>query len=319
MTKALVTGGAGFIGSNVVRLLIEAGYDVVVLDSLVSGYRKNLKTFPAVTFIQADVRDQSALKRALDGTELIFHLAASVGNVRSIEQPVEDSDVNVIGTIRLLEAARSAGVKKIVCSSSAAIFGELRRLPIDEEHPTEPDSPYGVSKLAEEKMCLAYSRLYGLEAVCLRYFNVYGVNQRYDAYGNVIPIFTYRLLRGEPLVIYGDGEQTRDFVNVEDVARANLLAAQAQSQSGVFNIASGVAITINKLVEILRDVSDVAITVRHDAPRKGDVRDSLADISAAAKAFGYYSKVGIHDGLTEYVCWAKSELSEEDNLVASRA
>ncbi|HEX7295743.1 MAG TPA: SDR family oxidoreductase [Pyrinomonadaceae bacterium] len=319
MTKALVTGGAGFIGSNVVRLLIEAGYDVVVLDNLVSGYRKNLKPFPAVTFIEADVRDQSALQRALDGTELIFHLAASVGNLRSIEQPVEDSDVNVIGTIRLLEAARKAAVKKIVCSSSAAIFGELRRLPIDEDHPTEPDSPYGVSKLAEEKMCLAYSRLYELETVCLRYFNVYGVNQRYDAYGNVIPIFTRRLLQGEPLVIYGDGEQTRDFVNVEDVARANLLAAQAEGVSGVFNIASGVTTTINKLVEILRDVSDVDIAVRHQPSRKGEVRDSLADISAAAKAIGYDARVGIRDGLSHYVSWAKTQLSEEDNLVASSA
>ena len=319
MSKALVTGGAGFIGSNVVRLLSESGYDVVVLDNLLSGYRKNLKPFPRIRFIEADVRDQSALKRALDGTELIFHLAASVGNLRSIEQPVEDSDINVIGTIRLLEAARSAAVKKIVCSSSAAIFGELRHLPIDEDHPTEPDSPYGVSKLAEEKMCLAYSRLYELDTVCLRYFNVYGVNQRYDAYGNVIPIFTRRLLQGEPLVIYGDGEQTRDFVNVEDVARANLLAAQAQGVSGVFNIASGVTTTINKLVEILRDVSDVAVTVRHQPPRKGEVRHSLANISAAAKAIGYDARVGIHDGLSEYVSWAKTELSEEDNLVASRA
>ena len=319
MSKALVTGGAGFIGSNVVRLLSESGYDVVVLDNLLSGYRKNLKPFPRIRFIEADVRDQSALKRALDGTELIFHLAASVGNLRSIEQPVEDSDINVSGTIRLLEAARSAAVKKIVCSSSAAIFGELRHLPIDEDHPTEPDSPYGVSKLAEEKMCLAYSRLYELDTVCLRYFNVYGVNQRYDAYGNVIPIFTRRLLQGEPLVIYGDGEQTRDFVNVEDVARANLLAAQAQGVSGVFNIASGVTTTINKLVEILRDVSDVAVTVRHQPPRKGEVRHSLANISAAAKAIGYDARVGIHDGLSEYVSWAKTELSEEDNLVASRA
>ena len=319
MSKALVTGGAGFIGSNVVRLLIEAGYDVVVLDNLISGYRKNLEPFSTVRFVEADVRDQSALNRALDGTQVIFHLAASVGNVRSIEQPVEDSDVNVIGTIRLLEAARRAGVKKIICSSSAAIFGELRRLPIDEEHPTEPDSPYGVSKLAEEKMCLAYSRLYELEAVCLRYFNVYGVNQRYDAYGNVIPIFTYRLLRGEPVVIYGDGEQTRDFVNVDDVARANLLAAQAKSVSGVFNIASGVSININQLVEILREVADVPVTVRHDPPRKGEVRDSLADISAAEKGLGYQARVGIHDGLSEYVSWARTELSEEDNRVASRA
>jgi UDP-glucose 4-epimerase len=308
MTKALVTGGAGFIGSNVVKVVVEDHYKVVVLDNLVSGYRKNLDALRDVQFIEGDVRDEAALTRALEGVEVIFHLAASVGNIRSMEQPVEDSDVNVIGTIRLLEAARSAGVKKIICSSSAAIFGELRYLPINETHSTEPDSPYGVSKLAEEKMCLAYSKLYELEAVCLRYFNVYGVNQRYDAYGNVIPIFTYRLLRGEPLVIYGDGEQTRDFVNVQDVARANLLAAQAQGVSGPFNIASGASITINELAEILRDVSNVNLPVHHEPARKGEVRDSVADISAAANAFGYQATVGIRDGLSQYLSWAKTEI-----------
>ncbi|HZI48659.1 MAG TPA: SDR family NAD(P)-dependent oxidoreductase, partial [Pyrinomonadaceae bacterium] len=203
MSKALVTGGAGFIGSNVAKLLVEEGYDVFVIDNLFSGYRKNIDQLKSVHFIEADVRDEVAVAHAMEGTEIVFHLAASVGNVRSIEQPIDDSEVNLLGTIRVLEAARHAGVRKLICSSSAAIFGELRHLPISEDHPTEPDSPYGVSKLAEEKMCLAYSRLYELEAVGLRYFNVYGVNQRYDAYGNVIPIFAHRLLRREPLIVYG--------------------------------------------------------------------------------------------------------------------
>lgn len=307
MTKALVTGGAGFIGSNVVQLLTEHHYEVVVLDNLVSGYRKNLESIPDIQFIEGDVRDQGALTRALEGVKIVFHLAASVGNVRSIENPIEDSDVNLIGTIRLLEAARRNGVRKIICSSSAAIFGELRELPITETHPAEPDSPYGVSKLAEEKMCLAYSRLYEFETVCLRYFNVYGVNQRYDAYGNVIPIFVNRLLHGEPISIYGDGEQTRDFVNVRDVARANLLAAQARGGSGAYNIASGTSITINQLAEILREVSGVDIKTIHLAPRKGEVRDSRADIRAAERTLGYGPTIGFREGLAEYLAWARAE------------
>ncbi|HEX8148856.1 MAG TPA: SDR family oxidoreductase [Pyrinomonadaceae bacterium] len=310
MSKALVTGGAGFIGSNVVKLLAGEGYDVVVLDNLFSGYRKNLDPFPQVELVEADVRDGEAVARAAEGAEVVFHLAASVGNVRSIENPVDDSEVNVLGTIRVLEAARRAGVRKIVCSSSAAIFGELRRLPIDEEHPAEPDSPYGVSKLAAEKLCLAYSRLYdGLEAVCLRYFNVYGVNQRYDAYGNVIPIFAHRMLRGAPLTIYGDGEQTRDFVNVVDVARANLLAAQARGVSGAFNVASGVTTTVNRLAEMMREASGLDAPVGYAPPRKGEVRDSRADISAARAALGFEPTVGMAEGLAEYMAWARTELA----------
>ncbi|MBV9925975.1 MAG: NAD-dependent epimerase/dehydratase family protein [Acidobacteria bacterium] len=310
MSKALVTGGAGFIGSNVVKLLVGEGFDVVVLDNLFSGYRKNLEPFPRVGLIEADVRDEREVARAAEGAEVVFHLAASVGNVRSIENPVDDSEVNVLGTIRVLEAARRAGVRKVVCSSSAAIFGELRRLPIDEEHPAEPDSPYGVSKLAAEKLCLAYSRLYDeLEAVCLRYFNVYGVNQRYDAYGNVIPIFAHRMLRGEPLTVYGDGEQTRDFVNVKDVARANLLAARAQGVSGAFNVASGVSTTVNRLTGMLRAASGLDVEVVYAPPRKGEVRDSRADISAARAALGYEPTVGMDEGLAEYMDWAKTELA----------
>jgi UDP-glucose 4-epimerase len=310
MAKALVTGGAGFIGSNVVRLLVGEGYDVAVLDNLFSGHRKNLEPFPKVELVEADVRDERAVGRAAEGAEVIFHLAASVGNIRSIENPVEDSEVNVLGTIRVLEAARRAKARKVVFSSSAAIFGELRRLPIDEAHPAEPDSPYGVSKLAAEKLCLAYSRLYdGLEAVCLRYFNVYGVNQRYDAYGNVIPIFALRMLRGEPLTVYGDGEQTRDFVNVRDVARANLLAARSRGLSGAFNVASGVSTTVNQLAGMMREAAGLDAAVAYAPPRRGEVRDSRADIEAARKALGYEPSVGMREGLAEYMEWARGELS----------
>ena len=310
MSKALVTGGAGFIGSNVVKLLVDEGYDVLVIDNLSSGYRRNLAELKSVDFREADVRDAAAVMHAMDGAEVVFHLAASVGNVRSIEQPIDDSEVNLLGTIRVLEAARRGGVRKLICSSSAAIFGELRRLPIPEDHPTEPDSPYGVSKLAEEKMCLVYSKLYELEAVCLRYFNVYGVNQRYDAYGNVIPIFAHRLLRGEALTIYGDGEQTRDFVNVTDVAAANLLAAHAKGVSGAFNVGSGVSISVNRLATMMLDASKTSAPVEHVEARKGEVRDSRADISAARKTLAYEPRVDLKEGLAEYMQWAKAELAQ---------
>lgn len=306
--RYLVTGGAGFIGSNVVKLLVDEGHDVVVLDNLSSGYRCNLSPFPEVEVVEGDVRDYQIVSKVMQGVEVVFHLAASVGNMRSIEYPVQDSEINVIGTLHVLEAARHASVRKIVFSSSAGIFGELKYLPIREDHPAEPDSPYGASKLAAEKLCLAYAKLYDLEAITLRYFNVYGVNQRYDAYGNVIPIFAHRLLHGLPLIIYGDGEQTRDFVNVRDVARANLLAAQAKGLSGAFNIASGTAMTINHLAGLIRNVSGIDTGIEYAPPRKGDVRHSKADISAARQALGYEPVVGIADGLAEYMEWAKSEM-----------
>jgi UDP-glucose 4-epimerase len=307
--KTLVTGGAGFIGSNIVKHLVEQGHQVTVLDNLQSGYRVNLDPFPQVQFIHGDVRDETAVAEAMQGAAVVFHLAASVGNKRSIEHPIDDSEINVIGTLRVLEAARHAGVRKVVFSSSAGIFGELKTLPIREDHPVEPDSPYGASKLAAEKLCLAYAKLYDLEAVCLRYFNVYGPNQRFDAYGNVIPIFVFKMLRGESITIFGDGEQTRDFVNVRDVVQANCKAALSRGVSGAFNIGSGSRITINNLVERIQTASGIRPTVRNGPPRPGDVRDSLADIRAAQSALGFCPAVGMDEGLREYVEWAKGEIA----------
>ncbi|MBK9942196.1 MAG: NAD-dependent epimerase/dehydratase family protein [Kouleothrix sp.] len=306
--NTLVTGGAGFIGSNLVRLLLQEGHTVTVLDNLSSGYRRNLEPFPEVRLIEGDVRDSAALDRAARAAEVIFHLAASVGNKRSIEHPIDDSEINVIGTLRVLEAARAVGARKVVFSSSAGIFGELKILPIREDHPAEPISPYGASKLGAEKLCLAYSKLYPLEVICLRYFNVYGVNQRYDAYGNVIPIFAHRMLQRQAVTIFGDGEQTRDFVNACDVARANYQAGMSVGVSGAFNIASGSTITINRLAGLMRELSGLNAPIEHAAPRPGDVRDSLADVSAAGAAFGYQPSVMIEDGLAEYLDWAKKEM-----------
>jgi UDP-glucose 4-epimerase len=304
---ALVTGGAGFIGSNLVRRLLEKNYSVVVLDNFSTGYKENLVDFEHIRVIEGDIQNSETVGRAVKGVDVIFHLAANVGNLRSLSDPAFDSRVNVIGTINILEAARKRGIQKVVYSSSAAIFGEPKSLPIDENHPTFPDSPYGVSKLSGEKHCLCYAKLYNMHIVCLRYFNVYGRNQRYDAYGNVIPIFTDRLLKGEPLIIYGDGEQIRDFVNVRDVVETNLLAAESKGLSGVFNIGCGVPITINKLAEVIQKAAGKRVKIKYASARKGEVKYSLADIAKAKKLLNYTPNVYIYEGLKEYIDWASSE------------
>ncbi len=301
--RILVTGGAGFIGSNLVREVCAQGtVEVVVLDNLTTGSADDLEGCD-ITFVDGDIRDYETVKQAAEGCHTIFHLAASVGNARSISDPAQDADVNVIGTINVLETARRLGTRKVVYSSSAAIFGEPQALPISPEHSTNPDSPYGVSKLAGEKLCLTYSRMYGIEAICLRYFNVYGVNQRYDAYGNVIPIFIERIFKNEPLVIYGDGEQTRDFINVQDVVKANLLAAQARGLTGAFNIGSGLTITVNQLVALIQQATGRTAIVEYRQPRPGDVLHSQADIIRATAAFGFKPSINLSEGLTEYVAW----------------
>jgi UDP-glucose 4-epimerase len=305
--RALVTGGAGFIGSNIVGELFRRRYAVTVLDNYLSGYRTNLTPYSGARVIEGDVRDPVAVREAMRECEVVFHLAASVGNKRSIDHPIDDAETNVLGTIRVLEAARRNGVRKIVVSSSAGVFGELRTLPIREDHPIEPDTPYGATKLCEEKLALAYAKLYDIEAVALRYFNVFGPNQRFDAYGNVIPIFVFQMLRGEPLTVFGDGEQTRDFVHVNDVVQANLRAADAAGVSGAFNVGSGRRISINHLVGLIKEVSGMTPTVRYGPPRPGDVRDSLADISAARRAFDFNPATDIKDGLANYFAWASQE------------
>jgi UDP-glucose 4-epimerase len=309
MNRCLVTGGAGFIGSNIARLLVERGHEVTVFDNLSSGHRQNITESPGLRFIEGDVRDAAALEQAVAGIDTIFHLAASVGNARSIAHPIDDSEINVLGTLRVLEAARRHHVRKVVYSSSAGIFGELKTLPIGEDHAVEPDTPYGASKLAGEKLCLAYGKLYDVACVCLRYFNVYGVHQRYDAYGNVIPIFVHLALRGQQLTVYGDGEQTRDFVNVRDVAEANYRAARCSGVRGAFNIASGTQVTINRLVQLISEEFGAALDVKYGEPRPGDVRHSIANIEAARTAFGYTPCVDLRDGLREYLRWARQEVA----------
>lgn len=309
--RALVTGGAGFIGSNICAALLAAGDQVRVVDNLSSGYRSNLDALDGVELMVGDIRDADLMNRAAEGCEAIFHLAASVGNKRSIDHPLEDAEINAIGTVRMLEAARAAGVRKVVVSSSAGIYGELKTLPIAEDHPLEPLTPYGVSKLFSEKQALAYAHVYGLEAICLRYFNVYGPNQRFDAYGNVIPIFAFNALEGRPIHIFGDGHQTRDFVNVADVVQANLAAARNRGVVGAFNIASGTQIEIGDLARRVAAYVPGEVAIDHVGTRAGDVAHSLADISAAGAAFGYEPRVGIEDGLDVYMAWATGEAARK--------
>lgn len=310
--KVLVTGGAGFIGSNICAALLKEGAEVTILDDLSSGHAVNLDVLPGTTFIEGDVRDADAVSRAVSGCEVVFHLAASVGNKRSIDHPDQDTAINVNGTLTVLDAARTAGVRKVVASSSAGIYGELKTIPIAEDHPVEPLTPYGVSKLYTEKMSLAFAHVFGLEAICLRYFNVYGPNQRFDAYGNVIPIFAFRALRGEAITIFGDGMQTRDFVHVDDVVQANLKAARKRGLSGAFNIASGTQIRILDLAHAVNSHVEEPVAIQHGPERAGDVAHSLADISAARDGFGFDPMIDTEPGLAQYMAWAKSEVERQE-------
>jgi UDP-glucose 4-epimerase len=300
----LVTGGAGFIGSNLVKELIKNENSVTVLDDFSTGYRVNLDIFPSVNIIEGDIRNKLTMEYAMNGIDIIFHLAASVGNKRSIENPIYDSDVNVLGTIQVLEAARKAKVQKIVVTSSAAIYGELKFLPITESHPAEPDSPYGCSKLAEEKLALSYAKMYNMNIVCLRYFNVYGPNQRYDAYGSAIPIFVTNMIKNMPIFVYGDGDQTRDFVNVYDVVQANIKAASTDNIHGAFNIGSGKSVTVNEIIKII--LKNNKAEVIHKPERIGEIRHSMADISSAHANFDYTPSVKLEEGINDYIEWIKN-------------
>jgi UDP-glucose 4-epimerase len=302
---ALVTGGAGFIGSHLTRTLLQRNDRVRVLDDLSTGHIDNLYACD-IDFDLGSVTSTKALASVAKGVNVIYHLAASVGNSRSLADPIGDAETNVIGTINVMEIARRYNIPRVVFSSSAGIFGQLETIPISENHPCEPDSPYGCSKLYAEKMCLAYGRLYGIGVVCLRYFNVYGPNQRYDAYGNVIPIFARHLLRNEPLTIYGNGSQTRDFVHVRDVVMANYRAA-ASRESGVYNIGSGRATSIVDLLGMMESKSDTHATINTAPPRAGDVQDSVADIAAARMCLGYVPQVELADGIAEYMEWAANQ------------
>ena len=294
----LVTGGAGFIGSNLVdRISLENR--VIVLDNVSSGLLSNLeKSKDRITFVKGTTLDKGLLKDIVAEVEFIFHLAANVGNVKSIEDPSFDMEVNIKGTINLLEACLNSNIKRLVYSSSGAIFGEAKYLTIDEDHPLNPESPYGVSKLAAEKYCFAFHKIHGLPTTALRYFNAYGPRQGSSGYANVIAIFFQRIREGKPLTIYGDGEQTRDFVFVTDIVKANILAATQPAAVGeIFNIATGKEDDVNHLVSIINQISGKENEVIYADSRAGEVKHSRANIVKARRILSYNPEINLEQGL----------------------
>ncbi|MEM2851497.1 MAG: SDR family oxidoreductase [Candidatus Bathyarchaeia archaeon] len=311
--RALVTGGCGFIGSHLVEALLYRNCDVIVLDDLSTGKRENLKVFERcrnLTFIRGDVRNLDLVRAAVKDVEVIFHMAAIPSVPRSIGNPLLTHEVNVTGTLNVLKAGLDAKVKRIVYASSSSVYGDVEFLPRKENMPTFPISPYGVSKLAAEQYCKAFYRVYGLPTVCLRYFNVYGPRQTYGPYSGVITIFINKALKGEPPVIYGDGEQTRDFTSIVDVVKASFLAAKNKQAVGeIFNIATGKPTTINLLArKILKLCGRNDIKPKYAPPRPGDVRFSYADISKAQKILGYNPSIELDEGLANLIEWFQVEV-----------
>lgn len=308
--RFLVTGGAGFIGSNIVEELLQRGEQVRVLDNFSTGKRENLAAFQEhIELVEGDLRDLATVRRAVAGMDYVLHQAAIPSVPRSVDDPLENDLVNVVGTLNLLVAARDAGVKRVVFASSCAVYGDDPILPKREDMLPQPKSPYAASKLAREHYCRAFSEVYGLETVALRYFNVFGPRQDPASdYAAVIPLFVTRLLRGQAPTIHGDGLQSRDFVYVANVVQANWLAATTPGIAGrVFNIAYGKRCTLLDLSDILNDILGTRIAPLHDDPRPGDVRHSQADISAAQRALGYRVVVDFAEGLRRTVEWYRAQ------------
>ncbi len=302
MKRVVVTGGAGFIGSNLAEELAGRGYQVIILDNLATGRMSNVESLLAggrVEFIKGSITNLSILRKVFTGAEYVFHQAAIPSVPRSIKNPKATHNANITGTFNVLLAARDTGIKKVVYASSSSVYGDTPTLPKTEDMIPRPLSPYAVTKLNGEYYCKVFKDIYGLNTVSLRYFNVYGPRQDPNSpYAAVIPIFIARALAGKPPVIYGDGEQSRDFTFVKDIAAANILAAESKA-TGVFNIGGGSRVTINELARlIIKLVGKDNIVPVYQAPRAGDIVHSLADISRA-KAFGYAPKYSLEEGLKE--------------------
>jgi nucleoside-diphosphate-sugar epimerase len=297
--RVLVTGGAGFIGSHVADRLVADGHDVRVLDNLSSGRRENLAgPAAAAELVEGDVRDLEALRGAVAGCEAVIHLAALVSVQQSIADPLASQAINAGGTLNALVSAREAGARRVVFASSAAVYGPAAELPNREDAGTAPISPYGADKVAGEAYCSAMWGAFGLETVVLRYFNVFGPRQDpASEYAAVIPRFAQAFRAGRPPVIYGDGEQSRDFVFVDDVARANLLALEAPAAGLVANIARGEAVTLNQLVTELHRLTQRDLEAIHEDPRPGDIRHSTAAVAVAERALGFRSERSLGEGL----------------------
>ena len=313
MSKVVITGGAGFIGSHIAEEVAKE-YEVVIIDNLDDYYspdlkRRNLEILlanPNVRFIEGDITDPDLLRRVIDSdVEFVFHEAAQAGVRISVENPFKPNNVNVLGTLNVLKASLDAGVKRVINASSSSVYGKVQYLPFDEAHSTMPVSPYGVSKLAAEHYCRVFYEVYGLPTVSLRYFTVYGPRMRPDL---AISIFTGKMLANEPIMVYGDGEQTRDFTYIDDIVRVNRRLLETSTADGyAMNVGGGHRITVNDLIAHLREITGSASEVVYSDKQKGDAEHTLADTSLAEKLVGYRPAVSIREGLGRFVEWYRGD------------
>jgi len=308
MTMYLVTGGAGFIGSHLAEALVGRGHRVRVVDSLVTGHRANLAHLPSVEFLEGDLADLAVARAAVQGADVVLHQAAIPSVPRSVQDPITSHHANVDATLNLLVAARDAGVRRVVYAGSSSAYGNTPTLPKVESMPSDPLSPYALQKLVSEDYCRLFTRLYGLETVVIRYFNVFGPRQDPSSpYSGVISLFIRALCEGQRPVIYGDGGHTRDFTYVANVVDGVLRAAEAPEAVGeVINVATGGRVSLVELFTALRRLLAVEVEPEYREPRAGDVRDSQADITKAARLLGYRPSVTFDEGLARTVAWYRA-------------
>lgn len=309
MSKIVITGGAGFIGSHIAEALVP-DHEVIIVDNLDSYYspalkHKNLDVVRQkgdFIFIEGDVTDLALMKNVIDDTvDYVYHEAAQAGVRISVEDPFKPNHINVVGTLNVLEASLEAGVKRVINASSSSVYGKVQYLPFDEKHPTQPVSPYGVSKLAAEHYCRVFYEVYGLPTVSLRYFTVYGPRMRPDL---AISMFTGKMLANEPITVFGDGEQTRDFTYIEDIVKANLDLLKTGAADGcVMNIGGGNRITVNELIRHIREITGSVSEVMYSDKQKGDAEHTLAGVGLAWKMIEYEPDVSIDGGLAKFVKW----------------
>jgi len=308
MASYLVTGGAGFIGSHLVEELVRRGHHVRVVDSLITGKRKNLDHVSGVEFVEGDLADVTVAARAVEGITYVLHQAALPSVPRSVMDPITSNRANIDASVNILVAARDAGVKRLVYAGSSSAYGNTPTLPKHEEMPTNPLSPYALQKLVAEQYAQMFTRLYRFETVTIRYFNVFGPRQDPGSpYSGVISLFATALLEGRQPTIYGDGEQTRDFTYVANVVDGVLRAAEAPGVSGhVINVATGSRISLNALLRTMNEIVGTKLEPIYQEPRAGDVRDSQADISKAKKLLGYTPVVSLQEGLKKTLDWCRA-------------
>lgn len=301
--KVLVTGGAGFIGSHIVDKLVKRGDTVIVVDNLSTGTETHLN--PQAAFYRMDIQDESLYEVfELEQPDVVVHQAAQNNVPTSLEDPIYDAQVNILGTLRLLEACHRSKVAKVVYASSAALYGDPCYLPIDEKHPVAPQSAYGISKYVPEHYFKMYANLYGIQFTILRYANTYGPRQGLHGEGAAIPSFINRLLRGEPVLITGDGEQTRDYIYVEDIAEANLAAIES-GDGEILNIGTGISTSLNRLIEILQEVSEKKVEITYVPDRPGDIRDSYFDNRLAKTRLHWSPRFDLYSGLKRTLDYSK--------------